>query len=127
MPEFPPQHIAVLKKFSADIRFTAHGPSFTVDGHNIKQVSEGGTTCHVVDRATSQTYLSVAGTSESDSLAKAIELIPITPKPLTPAQAETVRIVGDAVASKDARIAELEAKILAFESKQKKSTPPASV
>ena len=127
MPEFPPQHIAVLKKFAADLRFTAHGPTFSVDGHNVKQVSEGGTTCHVVDRATGQTYLSVAGTSESDSLAKAIDLIPTTAKPLTPAQAETARIVGDAVASKDARIADLEAKIAAYESRQKKSVPPASV
>jgi uncharacterized protein YciI len=127
MPEFPPQHIAVLKKFSAEVLFTAHGPSFTVDGHNIKQVSEGGSTCHVVDKATGKVYISVAGISESDSLAKAIDLIPITEKPLTAAQAETVRMVGNAVASKDAKIAELEAKIAAYETKQKKTTQPASV
>jgi len=114
----------LINDLDCSFRFVYVSPTYTehpTTGKPVVDNSEGirkpGVYCHIIDKATKETYAQgyALGSDENGALMDGLEKAKTAVKPLTPAQKFTRDQVFQAVADKDAEIAELRAKLAALE------------
>lgn len=121
-----------LQKLDCSIRFVWVSPTYKEHPTTGKPVVDTdpkhrapGVYCQVIDNATKEHYATgyTSGSDENAALDDAFEKAMFAEKPLTPAQKFTRSQVEDAVASKDAVIADLQRRIAELEANRARKKP----